>query len=110
MPTPILMYAVPVLIMFVSLPLILKKIPKNAFYGFRTKKTMSGTDEYWYRANRSAGFAMFLAGVVSFLASMVIPLFMSDEKRIVSIWSFVLIASVIVAFCFSMLKDTKSDQ
>lgn len=71
---------------------------------------MSGTDEHWYQANQSAGLAMFLAGVVSFLASLVIPFFVSNEKTTVSIWSFVMVASVIVAFCFSLVKEMKSSQ
>lgn len=110
MQAQMVMYLVPALLMFVSVPLIFKKIPKNMFYGFRTRKTMSGTDEYWYQANQSAGFAMFLAGVVSFLAGLVIPLFVSGEKAMSQLWSVVLIASVLVAFCFSMLKDKKSNR
>jgi len=71
---------------------------------------MSGTDEYWYRANQRAGFAMFLAGVVSFLTSLLVPLFVSDGKSDLRIWSSVMIASVLAAFFFSMLKETNSDR
>jgi|SRR6185437_6976551 len=110
MQSQLMMYAVSALLMFVSLPLILKKVPKNMFYGFRTRKTMSGTDEYWYQANQSAGFAMFLAGVVSFLASLLIPFFVSGEKTILHLWSFVLILSVAIAFGFSMLKEMRLDR
>lgn len=101
-------YAVSSLIIFVSLPLIFRKIPKNRFYGFRTRKTMSGSDEYWYSSNRSAGFAMFLAGVVSFVACLLIPLFVPDPRMIRSTWSYVAIASIVCAFGYSLMKERKS--
>jgi uncharacterized membrane protein len=106
-PTPTFLYVIPALIMFISLPLVLKKIPKNSLYGFRTPRTMSGTDEYWYQANQRAGFAMFLAGIVSFLAGLVIPLFVSDKKETLSVWTFVLLASLIAAVCFSLWRESK---
>ena len=108
MQAQMMMYLVPVLLMFISVPLILKKIPKNRFYGLRTRKTMSGSEEYWYRANQSAGFGMFLAGVVSFLAGLLIQMFVANEKMALRVWSFVLIVSVLAAFGFSMMKDAKS--
>lgn len=110
MPTPVTPYVVSVLIMAVSIPLILRKIPKNAFYGFRIPRTLSGTDEYWYEANQRAGFAMFLAGVVSLLAAAALPLFLSDQREVLTIWTVVVLASVLAAAIFSLWRETKIAQ
>ena len=51
-------------IAIVSVPLILKLVPRNRFYGFRTPATLS-SDEIWFRANRFAGWALLIAAGVS---------------------------------------------
>ena len=51
------------IIAVVAVPLILRKIPPNGFYGFRTAKTMSDTT-IWYDANCFAGKAMVVAAIV----------------------------------------------
>ena len=47
-----------------SIPLILKVVPPNQFYGFRTPSTVANAS-LWYRANFFAGWAMFIAGIAS---------------------------------------------
>ena len=51
------------LLMILSIPLMLQKVKRNRFYGFRLKKTLS-SDEIWYPANVIAGRALFGAGVI----------------------------------------------
>ncbi len=53
-----------VLIAITSLPLAMRWIPPNAFYGFRTKFTRS-SPAVWYPANAFMGRAMFLASIAS---------------------------------------------
>jgi uncharacterized membrane protein len=48
----------------VSIPLMLKLVPPNRAYGFRTRQTLSNR-ELWFRANRFAGCALFIASAVS---------------------------------------------
>ena len=55
-----------------SIPLILKVVPRNSFYGFRTASTLS-SDEVWFRANHFAGWALLLAAVVSATLLLAIP-------------------------------------
>ena len=56
----------------VSIPLILRKIPPNPVYGFRTRATL--TDEaLWYRANSFFGQRFLFASFVS--AAISVPLF-----------------------------------
>lgn len=47
-----------------AIPLIMQKIPPNLFYGLRTHQTMSDKN-LWYRANRQAGLAVFVSGLLA---------------------------------------------
>jgi uncharacterized membrane protein len=47
-----------------SIPLILSVVPPNRAYGFRTRQTLANR-ELWFRANRFAGSAFFIASGVS---------------------------------------------
>ena len=47
-----------------SVPLMLKLVPPNGVYGFRTRRTLADSD-VWYRANRFAGCALFIASAIS---------------------------------------------
>jgi SdpI/YfhL protein family len=47
-----------------SIPLIMGVVPPNRLYGFRTAATLSN-DALWYRVNRFAGWAFFIAGIAS---------------------------------------------
>ncbi len=49
------------LVMILSIPLMLGRIPRNGLYGFRTPKTLA-SDDIWYPANRFAGRQMLRAG------------------------------------------------
>ncbi|SVD96785.1 uncharacterized protein METZ01_LOCUS449639 [marine metagenome] len=62
----------PALIIIVSVPLVLKLVPRNGVYGFRTRHTVE-SDEVWYPANRAAGIAMIVAAVVWLAAIMLVP-------------------------------------
>src|SRR5258708_5981283 len=48
----------------VSIPLILRMVPPNHLYGFRTPSTLSNR-ALWYRANVFAGWALLIAAVSS---------------------------------------------
>jgi hypothetical protein len=58
--------AVDLVIALVSIPLILRKIPRNAAYGVRTRATMS-SDAVWYDANAFGGRALLLSSIASAL-------------------------------------------
>jgi uncharacterized membrane protein len=47
-----------------SVPLMLKVVPPNRAYGLRMQRTLADPD-LWYRANRFAGCAFFIASAVS---------------------------------------------
>jgi uncharacterized membrane protein len=56
----------------VSVPLILKAVPPNRWYGIRTAQTMSNS-RLWFRANRFAGWAFLAASGVSAAAFVLVP-------------------------------------
>jgi uncharacterized membrane protein len=56
-------FTAPIVIITVSIPLILRLIPRNGLYGFRVPKTLA-SDNVWYPANQAAGIALLLAGCI----------------------------------------------
>jgi uncharacterized membrane protein len=53
---------VPVLFVLLAIPLILGIVPRNYFYGFRSRRTLE-SDAVWYPANRMSGVLLALAGL-----------------------------------------------
>jgi uncharacterized membrane protein len=68
-----------VIIAVVSIPLILNVVPPNNIYGFRTRQTLSNP-ELWFRANRFAGWALFIAAVASAAVFLVAPEYASGRS------------------------------
>lgn len=64
--------SVSVALVFVGLviPLILRRVPPNRFYGFRTPKTM-GDSEIWYPVNRLTGIWLVCEGAALGMAAIV---------------------------------------
>ena len=53
-----------------AIPMLLSKIPRNAFYGFRTKRTLD-SDEIWYPANRFAAKGLLVWGMLNILIGII---------------------------------------
>ena len=53
-------------------PLMLKLVPPNGIYGFRTRQTLASPD-IWFRANRFAGCALFIASGITAAVYVVWP-------------------------------------
>jgi uncharacterized membrane protein len=81
---------------------MLKAVPPNKVYGFRTRQTLANR-ELWFRANRFAGTALFIAAGTSAvifllqpgyasgrsavgLAVFVVPLLYSPVLRMFGVW------------------------
>jgi hypothetical protein len=56
------------LVGFISVPLIMGKIPPNGLYGFRVKKTMENP-EIWYRVNAYSGKWLLGIGIAMIMAA-----------------------------------------
>jgi len=57
----------------VSLPLALRKIPRNRWYGYRTRASL-GSDFVWYEANAYFGWSSLIAVGVTCVAAVVLYL------------------------------------
>ena len=54
-----------------AIPLILRKVPRNVVYGFRTRATL-GDDFLWFETNAHFGRKLLIACVVSAIAILVL--------------------------------------
>ncbi|MDT8070172.1 MAG: SdpI family protein [Terriglobia bacterium] len=57
----------PIVNILISLPLVLRAVPPNRWYGFRTRKTLSNAD-IWYVANYKGGVGLIVASVIALVA------------------------------------------
>lgn len=61
-----------VLFIIISVPLILRIVPPNGSYGFRTALTQSNS-AIWYQANAFDGWALLIASAISATVLMFLP-------------------------------------
>ena len=61
-PHTLLLLSAIVLILF-AVPLWMRMVPPNRFYGIRTRATL-GDEERWYTVNANAGLDLFISGIV----------------------------------------------
>src|SRR6267142_1862325 len=61
-----------VVLMIISIPLILRVVPPNGVYGFRTASTQSNS-AVWYPANAFMGWALVVAAAISAIVLMILP-------------------------------------
>ena len=59
----------------IAIPLILRKVPRNAIYGFHTRSTLEN-DFIWYEANAYFGRAFLVSSIIS--ALLMLFLYSSD--------------------------------
>ena len=60
-----------VLLALLAIPLMLRIVPRNVVYGFRTRATLSD-DSLWYEANTHFGRRLLIANIFSALAIIVL--------------------------------------
>lgn len=92
-----------VLLMALSTPLILGKIPPNGLYGFRVKKTMENPD-IWYPVNAYSGKWLLAVGLIQALASVglyYVPLFSVD------MYAYAVLAVWLVMFGIAMVASIR---
>ena len=87
-------------IAIVSIPLILKLVPRNSFYGFRTAATLS-SDEIWFPANRFAGWALLIAAGVSAGLLLCVPVSVRADAGIdAALFSLPLVIALLASFIY----------
>jgi uncharacterized membrane protein len=82
----------------IAIPLILRKIPRNVVYGFRTPKTLS-SDEIWYDANAYFGRAFFIASITTAILMLILYNYSQDfpQKHFIKLSLVALAAPSIIA-------------
>ena len=66
-------FAIPALLLFiVAGPLVLGLIPRNRFYGVRTRKTLSD-DRIWYQVNRLTAAVIMVGSCVYVAVAALLP-------------------------------------
>jgi len=59
-------FAIPILTILISIPLVMQKVPPNLWYGFRTRRTLSDPT-IWYRANYLGGMDLMYSGIIALI-------------------------------------------
>ena len=72
-------------IAIISVPLALKRVPPNPFYGFRTPRTLAN-QTLWYRVNCFAGWAFLLASAVGAFLLIALPSAYLAVFRFIYLW------------------------
>ncbi len=69
---------VTLIFVLVAIPLVLRKVPRNVLYGFRTPTTLKN-DKIWYEANAYFGRGLIAASIVSIPAILILYFFVRSE-------------------------------
>lgn len=91
-----------------AIPLILKKIPPNEIYGFRTARSLSD-EKVWYAANYFSGWTLLIAGIISLIAIIILhfyPQLIQDTRHygiiVTGIFAVPLLLAVLVSYIYSL--------
>ena len=83
-----------------SVPLMFNLVPPNSLYGFRTQQTLENRD-LWFRANRFAGCALFIASGTSAVVFALYPEYAS-ARSLAGLVAFIapLAAALLASFAY----------
>ncbi|MGZ5618911.1 MAG: SdpI family protein [Usitatibacter sp.] len=106
----ILTFLVPCgLIALASIPLMLNAVPPNSVYGFRTRQTLTNR-ELWFRANRFAGCALFIASGISAAIFVAHPEYVSGRSHVgLVVFIAPLAAALVASFAYLRLISGGDD-
>ena len=85
-----------------AIPMILRKVPPNPWYGFRWPKTRRNPD-IWYTANEYAGKLMVIAGAVITLASVVLGMLRMSDIAYLALMYQVTVISLLIMGIVSLI-------
>ena len=74
-----------------GIPLLLKKVKPNWFYGFRTPTSVKNKD-LWYKVNKQVGREFIIAGIIVILGS----IFMLIFQPLLTIIQIIIISLILV--------------
>jgi uncharacterized membrane protein len=89
----------------ISIPLVLRKVPPNIFYGVRTRKTLSHP-RIWYEANYRGGMALIVAGIVALMCWAVFMMVLDrSTAAVASIFTCIAAMLVATVVCLVQLRN-----
>ena len=92
------------LLIGVSIPLILNKVPPNAWYGFRVAKTFS-SEIIWYIANREAGYNLLYVGITTAVTAVLTKLLFNKYGLSENIFNSVNLVIFIFALVVAIVRS-----
>jgi len=101
----LLFAVVGLLLICLSIPLVLGKVPPNSIYGCRTRKTLSDP-KIWYGANRISGRDFLVSGVLVLVSSIAMLVFgqgVNPDHAVITLLSVMLLSVAGAAWhCFKV--------
>ncbi|MGI9102953.1 MAG: SdpI family protein [Terriglobales bacterium] len=85
----------PLVTIGISIPLLLRKVPPNVLYGFRTRKTLSDR-AVWYEANYRGAVDLIVASLAGLLC-WAVAMMALDRARATFVGLAVTVAAMLVA-------------
>jgi uncharacterized membrane protein len=92
-----------------AIPFILKKVPPNEVYGFRTARSLAN-EKVWYAANYFSGWTLLIAGIVSLLAIIILhfnPQWVPEARYYGFVVTALYLAPLIIAVILSFVYSTR---
>jgi uncharacterized membrane protein len=91
------------LLILLSIPLVLRKIPPNPIYGFRVRWTMEDP-ELWYSVNAFAGKWLSVVGIFSILGAVGLSLIPGIP---LILYAFVCLAIFVFTFTLALVQSAR---
>jgi uncharacterized membrane protein len=85
-----------------GLPLFLRRVPPNPWYGCRTTRTLSDK-KIWYEVNQVTGKGLILTGVLVIISSQVVFIF---GRRLNSNYAVIILLAVLVLSTAGMVLNS----
>ena len=88
-----------IIFLIISIPLAIGKIPRNRFYGVRTRKTLSD-EKLWHASNRLGGRLFIVSSLIYLCISAFVPY--SSDSTSLNWWAH--IAGFVLPIVISIYK------
>jgi uncharacterized membrane protein len=92
------------LLVGLSIPLLLRRVKPNGWYGFRTRKTFSD-ERIWYEGNAYAGKWLLISGIIHTVVSLALYFVPAFRANLVlyattcgAIFGFVFTVTIVLSF------------
>lgn len=92
-----------------GIPLAMRKVRPNPYYGFRTKATL-GDEKLWYAVNAATGRVLVIGGIVGNLATVILYFRPGISEALFSAGALVILSLVMIAILlasFILLRRIK---